>query len=108
MNNVLNYKGFTAKVEFSADDDVFFGRLLGIDDIVTFEGKTVAELKQAFQETVDFHIEVCEKTGQKLKKNYNGKLLFRCRERAAYRRTNKKSHSAAPQSPMRGQSIQAA
>ncbi len=77
MNNILNYKGFTAKVEFSADDDVFFGRLLGIDDIVTFEGKTVAELKQAFQETVGFHIEVCEKTGQKLKKNYSGKLLFR-------------------------------
>ncbi len=73
----MNYKGFSAKVEFSADDDVFFGRLLGIDDIVTFEGRTVDELKQAFREAVDFHIEVCEKAGQKLKKNYSGKLLFR-------------------------------
>ncbi len=73
----MNYKGFTARVEFSADDNVFVGRLIGIDDIVMFEGENVDELKNAFQEAVDFHIEVCEKTGQKLKKNYSGKMLFR-------------------------------
>ncbi len=73
----MSYKGFTAKVEFSPDDEVFFGRLIGIDDVVTFEGQTVDELKKSFAEAVDFHLEVCEKTGQKLKKNYSGKLLFR-------------------------------
>ena len=77
MNNTMSYKGFTAKVEFSPDDEVFFGRLIGIDDVVTFEGQTVDELKKSFAEAVDFHLEVCEKTGQKLKKNYSGKLLFR-------------------------------
>lgn len=77
MNNIMSYKGFTAKVGFSPDDDVFFGRLIGIEDVVTFEGQTVEELKKAFVEAVDFHIEVCEKTGQKPKKNYSGKLLFR-------------------------------
>ena len=73
----MNYKGFTAKVEFSADDNVFVGRLTGIDDIVMFEAETVDELQSAFREAVDFHIEVCEKTGKNLKKNYSGKLLFR-------------------------------
>ncbi len=77
MNNTMSYKGFKAKVEFSPDDEVFFGRIIGIDDVVTFEGRTVKELKKAFAEAVDFHIEVCEKTGQKLKKNYSGKLMFR-------------------------------
>ncbi len=77
MNNTINYKGFTAKVEFSADDNVFVGRLIGIDDIVMFEAEAVDELQSAFREAVDFHIEVCEKTGKKLKKNYSGKLMFR-------------------------------
>ena len=73
----MSYKGFRAKIEFSVDDDVFFGHLLDIDDIVSFHGETVDELKLAFQDAVDFHIEVCEKTGKVAKKNYSGKLLFR-------------------------------
>lgn len=73
----MNYKGFTAKIEFSADDNVFVGRLIGIDDIVMFEAETVEGLNGAFQEAVDFHIEVCEQTGKKTKKNYSGKVLFR-------------------------------
>lgn len=73
----MNYKGFTAKIEFAADDKVFVGRLIGIDDIVMFEAETVEDLNKAFEETVDFHIEVCEKTGKKVKKSYSGKLLFR-------------------------------
>ncbi len=77
MNNTLTYRGFTAKVEFSADDNLFVGRLIGVKDIVTFHGETVAELKTSMKETVDFFIEVCEKTGKKAKKNYSGKLLFR-------------------------------
>ncbi len=44
MNNLMNYKGFTAKIEFSADDNVFVGRLIGIDDIVMFEAETVEGL----------------------------------------------------------------
>ncbi len=77
MNNTLNYRGFTAKVEFSADDNVFFGRLLGIDAIVTFHAETVEELKSSMKESVDFYIEVCEKKGKKPKKIYSGKLMFR-------------------------------
>ena len=77
MNNLLSYKGFTAKVEFSADDNLFVGRLIGIDDIVMFDAETVDGLKSAFEESVDFHIEVCEKTGRKPKKSYSGKLMFR-------------------------------
>ena len=73
----MNYKGFTAKIEFSADDKVFVGRLIGIRDIVMFEAETVEGLDKAFHEAVDFHIEVCEKTGKKTKKSYSGKVLLR-------------------------------
>ena len=77
MNNIITYKNFSAKIEFSADDNVFFGWLAGIDDIVMFEAETVGGLKKAFEDAVDFHIEVCEKASKKAKKSYNGKLLFR-------------------------------
>lgn len=77
MNNTISYKGFTAKVEFSADDNVFFGRILGIDDIVTFHGETVKELKSSMKETIDFYLDVCKKTGKKAKKNYSGKVMLR-------------------------------
>ncbi len=77
MNNILEHKGFKAKIEYSADDNVFFGRLIGIDDIVSFHGETVKELKKAFKESVDFHIEVCEKIGQRTKRQYSGKVMLR-------------------------------
>ena len=77
MNNKLTYKGFTAKVEFSADDNVFFGRLLGMGDIIAFHGETVEELKDSMRETVEFYIKTCEKEGRQSKKSYSGKVLFR-------------------------------
>lgn len=77
MNELMEYKGFKATIEYSSDDEVFFGRLIGIDDIVTFEGVTVRELKKAMKDAVEFHLELCEKSGRKPKKAYSGKLLFR-------------------------------
>jgi len=64
MNDLMSYKGFTARIEFS-DDNVFVRRLIGIEDIVVFDGETVDELRKRFREAVDFHIEVCEKTDKK-------------------------------------------
>lgn len=77
MNKHLSYRGFKAHVEFSVDDNVFWGRLVGIKDEVTFEGETVDGLKAAFKDAVDFHIELCEKTGERPKKSYSGKVLLR-------------------------------
>ena len=70
MNNELTYKGFTAKIEFSADDNVFVGRLVGIDDIVTFDAETVEGLKDSMRESVDFYIAVDERDGNKSKKQF--------------------------------------
>ena len=57
MKNVLKYKGFTGSVHFSANDRAFFGKVEGVDDLITFEGSSVNELKEAFQYVVDEHIE---------------------------------------------------
>jgi predicted HicB family RNase H-like nuclease len=60
MNNILSYKGLIGSVYFSADDNVFFGKVEGVNDLITFEGNTVEELKNAFHYVVDEHIKDCE------------------------------------------------
>ena len=73
----MEYKGFNAKVEYSADDEVFWGRLLGVDDIVTFEGKSVRELKRSMKDSVEFYLDICSRAGQEPRKKFSGKLLLR-------------------------------
>jgi predicted HicB family RNase H-like nuclease len=59
MNDVLTYKGFTGSIHFSAEDHIFFGKVEGIDDLVTFEGETVKDLVNAFHYMIDEHIKDC-------------------------------------------------
>jgi predicted HicB family RNase H-like nuclease len=77
MNNTLEYKGFRSRIDYSADDNLFVGRLIGIKDIVTFHGKTVNELRREMAATVDFYLDVCEKSGERAKKHYSGKVMLR-------------------------------
>ena len=73
----MTYKGYTARIEFDADDVLFVGHLAGIDDIIGFHADTVDELIAAFHEAVDDYIETCAKIGKKPEKPYSGKLMFR-------------------------------
>ncbi|MDR1553318.1 MAG: type II toxin-antitoxin system HicB family antitoxin [Prevotellaceae bacterium] len=77
MNSVLTYKGFIGSVSFSADDNVFFGKIEGINDLVTFEGESVEELKQAFYYVVDEHIKDCERDKIPVEKSYKGNFNVR-------------------------------
>jgi predicted HicB family RNase H-like nuclease len=77
MSRNLSYKGHHAAVEFSAEDDLFVGRIAGINDIVTFEGESVAALKAAFQEAVDDYLAACAEIGKKPEKAYSGQLMLR-------------------------------
>jgi predicted HicB family RNase H-like nuclease len=53
MKDILQYKGFLGSVHFSAEDDCFFGKIEGINDLVTFEGQNVSELREAFHGAVE-------------------------------------------------------
>ena len=77
MNDVLEYKGYYASVHFSSEDDVFFGKLLGIDDLVNFEGSSVKELKKAFHESVEDYLETCAELGKGPNKTYKGTFNVR-------------------------------
>ena len=75
--NTLHYKGFIGTVSFSEKDEVFFGKIEGIDGLVNFEGESVAELTNAFHEAVDDYIAFCEEEGLPLHKSYSGNLNIR-------------------------------
>ena len=77
MKNAMTYKGYTARIDFDGDDRIFFGRLAGIRDIITFHGETVDELEAAFKEAVDDYLETCVKLGEEPNKPYSGKLTLR-------------------------------
>ncbi|MBL8570201.1 MAG: type II toxin-antitoxin system HicB family antitoxin [Phreatobacter sp.] len=75
--SVMTYNGYTARVEFDADDEIFFGRIAGVRDGVGFHADTVADLKKAFHEAVDDYIETCAKIGKSPQKPYSGNLMLR-------------------------------
>jgi predicted HicB family RNase H-like nuclease len=77
MNNILEHKGYRARVEFDADDQIFFGRLAGIRDGVSFHADNVSALLEAFREAVDDYLETCHQIGKKPERPYSGKLMLR-------------------------------
>jgi len=77
MKDIVKYKGFIGSVHFSTDDRVFFGKIEGIPDLVTFEGTTVEELENGFHYMVDEHIKDCLQEGKMLEKSYKGSFNVR-------------------------------
>jgi len=70
MKDVLNYIVFIGSVHFSADNSVFYGKVEGINDLVTFKVETVKELIEGFQYAVDEHIKDCEAKNIEPEKSY--------------------------------------
>ena len=77
MKDVLIYKDYIGSVHFNADDEVFFGKIEGVEDLITFEGNSVLEVKGAFEEAVNDYIQLCKENGKKLEKSYKGSFNIR-------------------------------
>ncbi|HWA22183.1 MAG TPA: type II toxin-antitoxin system HicB family antitoxin [Caulobacterales bacterium] len=77
MTNVLKWKGFTARVEYDADDKLFVGHLAGVNDIVGFHADTVAGLEAAFREAIDDYVNACRKLGKQPEKPFKGDIMLR-------------------------------
>ncbi|WP_174279382.1 type II toxin-antitoxin system HicB family antitoxin [Sphingomonas bacterium] len=73
----MTYQGYSAPIQFDAEDGIFFGRLAGIRDGVGFHGESVQELRAAFEEAVDDYIATCAKLGRPTQRPYSGKLMLR-------------------------------
>lgn len=73
----MTYRGYSARVEFDAEDRIFVGHLAGVRDIVGFHGASVAELEAAFHEAVDDYLAACRKLDQEPNKPFSGRVMLR-------------------------------
>jgi len=74
---MMQYKGYTGRVEFDDDADLFHGEVIGLRDVITFQGRTVDEVKRAFHDSVDDYLAFCAKRGEEPEKPFTGKLMLR-------------------------------
>lgn len=77
MNNTIEYKDYVGSVEFSENDGVFFGKVLGIRSLISYEGTTATELIKDFHEAVDDYLEECKSIGKEPEKAYKGSFNVR-------------------------------
>ena len=74
---MIEYKGYTGVFEFDASIDAFHGRVLGLQDVVTFEGSSVEELRREMEESVEDYLSLCAEVGKDPERPYRGEFLVR-------------------------------
>jgi predicted HicB family RNase H-like nuclease len=74
---MMKYKGYLGKVEFDPDARTLHGEVVGIRDVVTFQGESVQEVERAFKESVDDYLAFCAERGEEPNKPYSGRFVAR-------------------------------
>ena len=75
--NVMNHKGYSARIEFDERDNIFVGRVLGLRTMISFHGETVAELRAALATAIEEFLRDCKQQGVRPEKPASGKLMLR-------------------------------
>jgi predicted HicB family RNase H-like nuclease len=73
----MKYKGYSGVVKLNEDSDGFFGRVVGLRDVITFQGTSIEEVTQAFHDSVDDYLELCAQRGEAPEKPYSGQFVLR-------------------------------
>ena len=74
---MMKYKDYVAKVEYDEEADLLHGEVVNIRDVITFKGRSVDELHQAFEASVEDYLEYCEELGEKPDKPFSGRFVLR-------------------------------
>ena len=77
MNNTMKYKEYVGSIEFSETDCVFYGKVMGIHALISYEGTTAKELLDDFHAAVDTYLELCKEEGKEPEKAYKGSFNVR-------------------------------
>jgi predicted HicB family RNase H-like nuclease len=77
MTNSMIYKGYTASMVFDAQDKIIVGRVLEVDDIISFHAESVSGFEASFHAAIDAYIAACEELGSAAEKPASGKLMLR-------------------------------
>lgn len=74
---MLKHKNYTGIVEYDADGKIFTGEVLGLRDVITFQGRTPEELEESFRQSVDYYLELCARDGTEPQKPFSGRFNLR-------------------------------
>ena len=75
---MMKYKNYIGHAEYDGDAKLFHGEVLGLStDVITFQGKTVAELEKAFKDSIDDYLDWCKERGKSPEKSFSGTLSLR-------------------------------
>ena len=77
MNNTIEYKGYIGSVEFSEEDGLFFGKVMGIRSLISYEGRNAADLISDFHGAIDDYLTICEAEEKEPEKAYKGSFNIR-------------------------------
>ncbi len=74
---MMNYKGYSATVEFDEEAEIFFGTVINTNDTITFQSENAHELKKEFELSVDDYLAFCKELGKAPEKPYSGRFVLR-------------------------------
>jgi predicted HicB family RNase H-like nuclease len=74
MINMLEHKGYFGTVEYSAEDNLLYGKVVGINGLISYDGESLSSLKECFIEAIDDYLICCDAEGREPMKPYCGKL----------------------------------
>lgn len=63
VSNILYYKGYYGKIEYSAEDKVIYGKIMGIHSLISFESESATDIETEFHNAVDDYLSYCEEEG---------------------------------------------
>jgi predicted HicB family RNase H-like nuclease len=75
--NTMTYGGYQAVVTYDEDAELFHGEVMNLRDVITFQGRSVAELKQEFADSIADYIAFCRERGEEPEKPYSGQFVVR-------------------------------
>jgi len=73
----MKYKGYEATVKFDDEAELFHGEVINTRDVVTFQGKSVSELKKAFRDSVEDYLDFCREMNEEPNKPFSGNFVLR-------------------------------
>ena len=74
---MMEYKGYASRVEFDDEAGIFHGEVINTRDVITFQGTTVEEIRQAFRDSVDDYLDFCAQLAQAPDKPFTGRFMLR-------------------------------
>ncbi len=75
--NTMTYKGYTGRFDYDPEADIFHGEILNISDVVTFQGRSVDELKKALADSVEDYLDFCAAEGREPQKPFSWRFNLR-------------------------------